>query len=75
MHKAGVGKAPLEDVVPVNENPAYQMVTTYTLQRSDKSQLKSILTAPSYENIPGMDVEHKENEKNICDEGDYENVE
>ena len=73
MHNAGVGKAPLEDVVPVNENPAYQMVTT--LQRSDESQLKSILTAPSYENIPGVDVEHKEKDKNICDEGDYENVE
>ena len=73
MHNAGVGKAPLEDVVSVSDNPAYQMVTT--LQRSDESQLKSILIAPSYENIPGMDVEHKENEKNICDEGDYENVE
>ena len=75
---AGVGKAPLEDVVPVSDNPAYQ---TVRIQRSDESQLKEtatitirstgVCTSPQYENIPGDDT----NNNNSCDEGDYENVE
>ena len=66
-------------MVPVSDNPAYQMVR---IQRSDESQLKetatitiqsTTCTSPLYENIPGDGTKNKDN-NNSCDEGDYENV-
>ena len=54
----GATRAPLEDVVPVNDNPAYQMVTT--LQRAQQQTSNDGLTH-QYENI-------------TQEEHDYENV-
>ena len=68
-------------MVPVSDNPAYQMVI---VQRSvETPQLKetatitirsTACTSPQYENIPEDDTKNKDN-NNSCDEGDYENVE
>ena len=54
----GAARAPLEDVVPVSDNPAYQMVTT--LQRTQQQTSNDGLTH-QYENI-------------TQEEHDYENV-
>ena len=74
-------KAPLQDVVPVSDNPAYQMVIIQRINRSDESQLKELKmasagqstdhTLPQYENIH---IKPKENNNSSCDEDDYEKV-
>ena len=76
-------KGPVQDVVTVSDNPAYQMVIIQRINRTDvNSQLKettsiiadqSTVTSPQYENIAGVDIRHMNN--NSGDEGDYENVE
>ena len=55
----GAANAPLQDVVPVNDNPAYQMVT---LQGTQQTSSGSHTTALSneYENITPHE-EHYEN--------------
>ena len=68
-------------MVPVSDNPAYQMVR---IQRNDESQLKetstitirsTACTSPQYENIPRDETKNKDKDNNkSCDEGDYENV-
>ena len=67
-------------MVPVSDNPAYQMVR---MLRNDESQLKdtatitipsTACTSPQYENIPGVNTKNKDN-NNSSDEDDYENVE
>ena len=70
-------------MVPVSDNPAYQMVIIQRINRSDESQLKetasiiagqSTVTSPQYENIPaGVDNEHAVPRDNS--EDDYEKVE
>ena len=71
-------------MVPVSDNPAYQMVIIKRINQSE-SQLKElemtnitgqstgVRTSQQYENIAEVDI-NKEN-NNSGDEDDYENVE
>ena len=65
-------------LVPVSDNPAYQMVriprSDETLQLKETATITIQCTSPQYENIPGDDTKNKDS-NNSCDEGDYENVE
>ena len=54
----GAARAPLEDVVPVSDNPAYQMVTTLHAQQTQQTSNDGL--THQYENI--------------AQEQDYENV-
>ena len=56
----GAAKAPLEDVVPVSNNLAYQMVTTLQrIQKEDKnSKTVRNQTLPQYENITEINAQN-----------------
>ena len=81
----GAAKGPLQDVVSVSDNPAYQMVIIQRINRTDETQLKetasiaghqSTVTSPQYENIPGVDIKNKvAKNNNSVDDDDYEKVE
>lgn len=78
----GVSKAPLQDIVPVHANPAYQLVT---IQRTDEPHINhsSVISGHSatqrpidsatvshqYENVVEVDKKHRGG----GDEHDYEN--
>lgn len=63
-------KTPPQDLVPVRDNPAYQLVN---LQKTDPNGSKRVTThkvSPQYENVENED-EERERGKNIQN---YENV-